>query len=499
MRAIPGTFVGLMLIMLCACTTGEYKQAASAGDETSHLWPLSTKSEDARKFTDAGEVAWDGALYDDALRDFKRAAAADSAFAYAYLRIAQNAYSLDEYRTNLARANAFKATANPTERLLIEAENKIFAGDIQAGLDSIKKVSALLPNNPRAPYFLASVQQFSANQVDSARASMKRAMDMAPNWGAPHLYYGALYVIEPRDLAKAEEHTLIGDKLWPDKAVSYDLLGDVRRAQNRLQDAAAAYSKQIELSPTEAEGHNQRGHAYTFLGKFDSARADYDAATRLAKGNTPAIQAGFRAFVEAYDGRPDSAIARLNQLVDAMDGMGIPEPEGLKITTLQYIATIAEHTGKLDAAERATAQIGPLVRKQIERVNTPEFRRAGEANIAYWEGRLAVAKGDYATALAKADAYKKLREPDRDANKDRAYHVLRGFVALGQKRYADAETELRQGDPNDPLLRFSIAQALEGQGKTADAKAIYKSVSTYNFNAPEFAAVRAEALAKAGS
>ena len=485
--------------MLCACTSGEQKQTTSSGDETSHLWPLSTKSEDARKWTDAGEVAYDAGLADEALRDFKRAAAADSAFAYAYLRIAQNAYSLDEYRTNLARANAFKATANPTEKLLIESENRIFAGDIQAGLDSIRKVLVMLPGNPRAPYFLSVVQQYTAGQVDSARASAKKAVDLAPNWGIAHLQYGAYYVIEPRDLAKADEHTVIGQKLWPDKAVTYDLLGDLRRAQNRLQDAAVAYTRQIELSPNEAEGHNQRGHAYSFLGKFDSARADYDAAIRLGKGNRPAVEGQFRAFVEVYAGHPDDAIARLNQLVDAIDGMGIPEPEGLKIATLQAIAVLAEHVGKFDAAERATAQIGPLTRKGIERVNTPEFRRAQEAQIAFWDGRLAAFKGDYPTALSKAEEYKKLRELDRDPNKDRAYHVLRGFVALGQKRYADAATELKQGDPNNPLVQFHLAQALEGQGKTAEANVIYKSVSVYNFNAPEFAAVRAEALAKAGN
>ena len=170
MQVPPRSLVGLTLIMLCACTSGERRQASSAGDETSHLWPLSTKSEDARKFIDAGEVAFDAGLGDDALQDFKRAVAADSAFAYGYLRIAQNAYSLDEYKANLQRANAFKTTANPSEKLLIEAENRIFAGDIQAGLDSLTKLTENLPTNPRAPLVL-SLAQFTAGQTDSARAA----------------------------------------------------------------------------------------------------------------------------------------------------------------------------------------------------------------------------------------------------------------------------------------------------------------------------------------
>ena len=373
MQVTPRSLVVLTLIMLCACTSAERTQTNAAGDETSHLWPLSTKSEDARKWTDAGEVSYDAGLLDDALRDFKRAVAADSAFAFAYLRIAQNAYSLDEYRANLQRANAFAATANPSEKLLIEAENEIFAGDVQAGLDSIRKLTETLPGNPRAPLVL-SLAQFNAGQTDSARATAKRVMDIAPGWGIAHLTYGTYYIAEPRDLARADQHTMIGEKLWPDKALTYDLLGDLRRAQNRLDEAAVAYSRQIELSPKEAEGHNQRGHAYSFLGKFDSARADYDAAIRLGKGNAPAVYSQYRANVDAYAGHPEEAISRLEQLVQAIDGMSIPDPEGIKISTLQSIAVLAEHIGKFDAAERATAQIGPLVRKGIERVNTPEFR-----------------------------------------------------------------------------------------------------------------------------
>ena len=499
MQATPRSFVALTLIILCACSAEAGRQATPTGDVSANLWPLSTKSEDARKWTEAGEVAWDTGLFDDALRDFKRAVAADSAFAYGYLRIAQNAYSLDEYRANLQRANAFISTANPSEKLMIESENRIFAGDIQAGIDSLKKLTETLPNNQRAWLFLATQQAFVANQTDSARATGKKLIDIAPNWGIAHLLYGSFYVTEPRDLVKAEEETLAGQKLWPDKAVTYDLLGDLRRAQNRLEEAAAAYSRQVELSPNESEGHNQRGHAYSFLGKFDSARADYDAAIRLGKGNRPAVESQFRAYVDAYAGHPEESISRLEQLVQAIDGLGIPEPEGLKISTLQSIAILASHIGKFDAADSATAQMAPLIRKGIERVNTPEYRRTQEANIAFWEGRAAAFKGDYAVALRKAEEYKKLRELDRDPLKDRNYHVLLGFVALGQKRYADAATELRQGDPDNPLQRFHLAKALEGLGQAAEAKAIYKSVSGYNFNAPGFAAVRREALAKAGA
>lgn len=484
---------------ITACASSDQAARTSTPAVQSHLWDLSTKSEDARKWTEAGEVAFDIGLFDDALRDFKRAVAADSAFAYGYLRIAQNAYSVEEYKANLQRANAFKSAANPAERLLIEAESRAFAGDVSAGMDSIRKVEALLPKNARVPYLLGYVQFLNGGEIDSVRAAFKRAVDLAPDWGAAQLNYGTAFIVEPIDLAIAEKHQEIGQKLWPDQPLTYDYLGDLRRKQSRIAEAAAAYSKQIELSPKEGPAHDQRGHAYSFLGKYDSARADYDEAIRLGRGNSPVFEAMYRAFVDSYEGHPEISIKRLEELSQAIDGMGVPEPDGMKLNVLQAIMTIAPHTGDFAAATKALEETRAVTAKMVERVNTPEFRRQQEANIAFWDGRTAALKGDFAHALQKAEEYRKLREPDRNPTKDRQYHIIRGFVALGQKRYADAITELRQGDPDEPFQNFKLAQALEADGKAAEAKALYKSVANYNFNSPGFAAVRRDALAKAAN
>lgn len=495
MRPSPVVITAFAMLFLAGCSGGEGRSGQEGAAESSPEWPVSTASADARERLAEAEAAVDAGLTHDGYNHFKRAVAADSAFAFGYLRLAQNAYSLDEYRANLERANAFAATASPAERLMINAENVAFAGDVQGAIDSLRKAAALMPDNPR-PLLLIMLQQ--GDQIDSLRATAARLIEIAPQWGRSHLENSNVYgTLAPRDFAKAQQHIEMAQKLWPDKPYTYDILGDVRRAEGRLDEAAAAYSRQIELAPTDGEGYNQRGHAYTFLGRFDDGRADYDQSIRLGKGNRPAIEAYYRALVDAYAGHPDRAVRNLEELVEAIDGMGVPDPDGMKTGALKDIITLALTIDRPDIAERALARIIPLNNSALARVNTPEFRRAVEADNALWTGAVALAKGDYAAATARAEEYRMLREPDRNPGKLQPYYNLLGHVALGQKNYDDAEKKLAQSNPENMEVQFARAQALEALGRVDEAQALYKLIVGYNFNNGEYAAVRSKAVAKA--
>jgi len=497
MAAFTRTSVLLLVSLLVAgCKSGDARHELSAADASVPIWTLSTKSEEARKHIEEGERAADEGRPLTAYQEFKRAVASDSAFAYGYLRVSQFGQSFDEQRTNLQRAEAYESSANDTEKLLIEMERKEFSRDRQGALETAEQLVAKQPKNPRAHWALAE-QQFAAGQVADSRASLKKAVDLAPLYGATHLIYGNSFLAEPKDLAKAEQEILAGQKLWTDQPVAYDLLGDVRRAQGRLREAAEAYTRQIELSPQESDGYNQRGHVYTFLGEYDKARPDYDAAIRLGKGNVPAFYAMYRALVDVYAGYPEKGIAGLEQLVQAIDGMGIPEPEGLKIPVLSGEAVIASHIHKFDVAERAISRLDSLERKQGERSGNADFKRGVEANAVFRDGRLAAFKGDYPLARRKVAEFMKLTQPERNPTKNRRAHAVLGFIALFQKHYDEAVKEFEQGDPDNIYQTYERALALEGAGRAAEAKALFKEVANYNFNFPGYALVRGDAVARA--
>ncbi len=65
-------------------------------------------------------------------------------------------------------------------------------------------------------------------------------------------------------------------------------LAIVRRAQNKLKQAAASYKRAILLKPDYADAHNNLGNIWKFLGKPDEARASFERALQCKPGNADA-------------------------------------------------------------------------------------------------------------------------------------------------------------------------------------------------------------------
>lgn len=484
-------------LLSIGCKAGESRAESSAAATATPVFAVSTKSEEARKHLVEGEHLVDEGRYLKAYEQFKRSVAADSAFAFGYLRTAQWSQSFGEYKANLERAYAYEASANPTEHLLIEIERKSFDRDVQGAIELSRQLVQKEPSNPRAWWVLAGNQQ-QAGQTAESRASYRKALDVAPGYGLASLFLGRSYAFnEPRDFASGEKYIEQGVKLWPEVPVSYLNLGDLRRNQGRLDEALTAYTRQIELDPQDSEAHAKRGNANIFLGNFAEARSDYDVAIRLGKGNEPAYQATTRAWISTYAGHPDSSLLELEQVIPAIDGMGVPEPDGIKLGAMSTLLIIAEYNHRFDVADRWIGPRNALYLKFLEKNGTPDVVRQAKADNAFEEGRLAAFKGQFSLARQKAAEFMKLVEPDRNPTKNRNAHLLLGLTALFEKKYAEAITELEQADPDDPYPWYFRALALEGAGRAAESKALFKKVAAFGFNQPGFAAVRVDAIARA--
>ena len=116
--------------------------------------------------------------------------------------------------------------------------------------------------------------------------------------------------------------------------------------------------------------------------------------------------------------------------------------------------------------------------------------------MALNEARLAAFKGNYPLVQEKVATFMKLTASDRNPTKDRFAHAILGFSALFQKKYDDAVKEFEQGDPDNPYQKYHRALALEGAGRTAEAKTVFKQVAGYNFNQAGYAVVRSDAVAR---
>ena len=490
----------LVFLPVAACAPEQAEnqvEMAAAAANVTMLMPVSTASSEALNHFMQGQRALDMGRFNDAGPHFQKAIELDPDFAFGYLMVANTANSSAEYQTNLKMAVEHVASASEAERLFIEIANKGNNSDTRGQLETAQRLVEATPASPRAWIALANIQSAMGKEGE-ARATMMKVTEIAPNFVTAHMALGNSYLFtEPRDLSKAQQHMEKAVELEANEAVPHDLLGDTYRAQNQLEKAAQEYTRTAELDPKSGNGFQQRGHVHSFLGNYDQARADYDAAIQLEKGKNAAASFGvYRALVQVHQGNPQAAIDELNQLASRIDGMGIPEPTGLKIFALGNAIQIALHHKMFPAAEQAIKQRNDLLMKQAQRIGTDAANRNARSNIAFIDGMMAAEKDDYVTATAKAQEFMTIVEPNTNPRKNQPAHTIMGYVSFKQGKFDEAITHYEQADPNDIYTTYYHAMALEGAGRTEEAQKLYQRVATDNFNSAGLALVKKDAKAK---
>jgi tetratricopeptide (TPR) repeat protein len=486
-----------LVITAAACTTTGIGTMTPASDQAPMAIPLSTQSATARAEFLRGVHLLDVEQNVDARGHFDRAVAADPNFALGHLYAAFAAPSLATYRNHLDEAVRLADRASPAEQLWIRAERASLDNDVNGQVGLAQQLVQLTPNDPRAYGYLAGAQ-FSAGRRAEARTSLERATQLDPNFAPGWVQIGNSYMqSEPRDLTKAESYIRRAVTLSPNEPYTHDYMGDFYRATNNLPQARAEYTRMIELDPNRAGGFQQRGHVNSFLGNFAEARADYARAVALADPGAKPTFSVYHALVDVYAGDPSAAEAAMERVAASVDAMNIPNGDGAKIFALTEAARIALHNRHLDVAQRAIDQLRLLYRAQAEKGRSDAIRRGNEATINYWEGLLAARRGDFTTARNEARDMMAQVAQDQNPRRNEGAHELLGMADLLQGNHASAAGHFAQANPDNVNVWYHRALALEGAGRTAEAKELFRRVATWNFNNASAALVRRDAAAKA--
>ena len=88
----------------------------------------------------------------------------------------------------------------------------------------------------------------------------------------------------------------------------------------------------------------------------------------------------------------------------------------------------------------------------------------------YNKGRVALAKGDVATAKTEAAAYLSGAEARNNKFRIRQAHELAGAISLQEKDFDEAIAHLGEANQQDPQVVFYTALAYKGKGDGAKAK-----------------------------
>ncbi|HSM18407.1 MAG TPA: tetratricopeptide repeat protein [Gemmatimonadales bacterium] len=500
MKMVPAVALLSALVVAAGCAPKEAGIEAASSDVMMKL-PVTTASDAARQEFFEGTMAADMGRANDANTHFEKAVEADPAFAAGYLQVAATAASTEKFSANLAKAVENAANASRAEQLMIDVMQKGFENNTESQLAAAQQLVEVQGDSPRAWLTLAGVQS-GLNQISDARQSLAKAIELAPNFAAAHMQAGNNYMfLEPKDFVKAEEHFRKAIELAPNEATPYDLMGDVHRAQGKLEAAAEDYTMAAARAPEDGSPLQQRGHVHSFLGNHDAARADYTRAMELetAKGNNNApFYAVFRSYVNIYEGKPEAAIAELREQVAAADAMTVEGKTDIKINALTNIVQISLHYGDFATARQAIDDLAVLLRQQADVVGKDQFRRGQEATITYWEGMLAARQGNVKGAKAKAQEFATLVEPDPNPRKLEPMHQIMGMAEYFQNNYAAADEHLAAGNPNNIYMKYYRGLCQEKMGNADAAEAIFTELATYNFNNVNYAMIRSDVLKAAG-
>jgi tetratricopeptide (TPR) repeat protein len=498
MRLVAAAPILGALLAVGACAKPQ--TVTSQGSVSAQEFRITTASTEARNHYMVGERLLDVGRPQEAIVHFRKAVELDSTFAYAYLGIAQAAASTQEFKENVDAAGRVIEGKSDGEKLLLDINRTFLANNAEGTLELAQKLTQTYPNSPRAWLVLGNAQQ-ALNQHAAARESYQRALAIDRNMFAARSALAFSYrQFEPRDLAKAKESADLVVASAPEEAKSYEVLGDVYRAMNQLQQARDAYAMAVQKDSTLAVARLKVGHINSFLGNYADARASYDAALAGAKEGNRVTYANYRAFTHVHAGDARAALNELALVERSAGRAGIPEHQvgGLRIFTLTNAAVIALHTGAREA-EPIINQLKTVIRSDAARVGDTAYTRQQEAQILFWESQLAARRGDFATAASKAEEHKKLVEGDRNPRRLEAYHALRGLIELRKGNHQAAVEHYRQANLTDEYVRYHLALALEGAGQSEEAKKIFAEVGSFNFNSVAFALVRADALKRAGA
>jgi tetratricopeptide (TPR) repeat protein len=120
-----------------------------------------------------------------------------------------------------------------------------------------------------------------AGKLDDFQAerAFKRAIEIDPNWAAPHYNLALLYRSQKNDAALSELET--AGRLAPENAVVQTAIGDEYFARQEWQRAVEAYRKAVTTSPADSALRTKLGHALYSQGLRDEANREYQRASEL--------------------------------------------------------------------------------------------------------------------------------------------------------------------------------------------------------------------------
>ncbi len=471
-----------IIVGSCAALVVVSAQAPAKSDKV----PITTASDEARKLYVDGRDLLERLRGTDGRRLFEQAIGKDPNFALAYVGLANTAGTNREFVDAVTKAVALADKVSEGERHQILALDAGLKGDPAGNLTHVKELVRLFPNDERAHTQLG-VLYFGRQDYANAIAEFEKSIAINSRFSPPYNQLGYAYKFTDR-LNEAEAVFKKYTQLIPDDPNPYDSYAELLMKMGRFDESIKAYEKALSIDPNFVNSYVGVGNDYLAMGKTEQARAAFAKIASHARNTGERRLVTFwTAASYVYDGATDKAIQELKA------GSALAEAEhdaGTMSGDLVQMGDVLREAGRLDDA---LAKYSEAV-KMIEGSQLAEpIKAATRRNHVFEEARVAVAKGDLATAKSKAEEYSRLIAPRNAPFELRQQHELVGLIALAEKRYAAAAEALNQANQRDPRILLLMAEAAQGAGNAEKASALAQKAAHFNELSFNFAYVKKKA------
>ena len=470
-HANPFPFLGLAPVLLAAalsgCDSGKAgTETASAGATVSAnkgAVPITTASEDARRLYLQGRELSEQLRAHDGRKLYEQAVEKDPSFAMAHYQLAVNSATAKDFFDHLKEAVALSGQATEGERLTILATEAGGNADAAKALGYLEELVAKYPDDERAHFQLGN-NYFGRQEYDKAVEQYQKANAINPSYSPAYNSLGYAYrPLEKYDQAEVAFKKYI--ELIPKDPNPYDSYAELLMKTGRFDESIAQYKKALAQDTNFTASRVGIATNLMFQGKHTEATKMMDDLFRRARDDGEKRTALFTKAVILVDaGKTDAAVKEIQKEYDLDETL---KDSANMSGDAQLIGNILLDAGRTDQAAKHFQQALDLVEKSSLSDDLKQDTRLADR---YNRGRIALAKGDLATAKTEAAAYLEGAQSRQNPFRIRQGHELTGTIALKEKKYDDAIAHLTQANQQDPQVVYWTALAWKAKGDAAKAK-----------------------------
>ncbi len=455
--------------------------------------PITTKSEEAKKEYLEGRDLTERLLAQESVAHFDKAIALDPTFATAELARSNNSPTAVEFFDHLNKAVSLAGNASNGEQLLIAAAQAGSNGDNAKQKDALEKLVAAYPNDERAQVTLGNFYFFNLQDYPSAIEHYKKATEIAPSFSPAYNILGYAYR-QAGDYPNAEQAFKKYTELLPNDPNPYDSYAELLLKMGRFDDSITQYQKALSVDPHFVASHSGIAADLMYQGKYAEANAELQKMADGARNDGELRTAYFGMAVVASDaGKFDQALAAMDKEYAVAEKKN---DVAAMSADLQAKGNILLAAGKYDQAaqqfDRSAQMVAGSNLSQDIKDNAAALHHYNLASIA-------LEKKDSKAAKMHADEFNQALSAKKNAGLEKQSHELAGRMALADKNYDQAISELQQANLQDPRNLLRISQAYRAKGDSAKAQDYCAQAADFNsLPALNYAFIRTKAAKMKG-